>query len=163
MKKILAMLSLGVLVAGTSFAQTVAPQPEGRKHRLENRHQKPRADRERKTPEQWAAARTARLDKQLDLSKAQEKKITALFLEQSKEREQLRANRQPGERKDPQLKASRKEAHAKWEAELQKILTKKQYATLEASRKEKRSQQETRGQRKGQDFKGREFRQKQNS
>ncbi|WP_207434401.1 hypothetical protein [Sabulibacter ruber] len=160
MKKMIAMLSMGILIAGSSFAQTTLPQ-EGRKPRFEQRGERSQGQKEKKTPEQFAADRTARLDKQLNLTEAQEKRINNLFLQQSREREQLRANRQPGEKRDGQNKGFKKEAHAKWEAELKQILTKEQYAKLEVNRQEKRTRFERKVQKRGVEQRGKELRQNQ--
>ncbi|WP_242929436.1 hypothetical protein [Pontibacter vulgaris] len=129
MKKIIAMLALGALMAGTTYAQTTAPQKE-RRHRTEQRGK--RVQKYKKSPEEIAAKRTEMLAKKLDLSKRQQKKLQELNLKRAQE---MQANR--GEARDRKsMRSDRQASKARYEAELKDILNKKQYAQYEAHREE---------------------------
>ena len=157
MKKIIVMLSLGVLVAGTSFAQN-APHKD-KKSRTEHRRERDSfKDRERKSPEERATLRTERLSKQLDLNKSQTRKLQALNLKHAQEMEAMRAQYKNADKRGKNREAI-KASHAKWEAELKDILNKKQYAKYEAERNEMRARREGKGHERGREFRGREFRQ----
>ncbi|WP_181885148.1 DUF4890 domain-containing protein [Pontibacter diazotrophicus] len=148
MKKVILMLSLGVLVAGSSIAQQ-APQKE-RNNRTEQRDGKDK--RERKSPEERAALRTAKMSEELGLNKSQTKKLQALHLKQANELKEMRAQyKHTGKRNKNQnreeMKASREKMQAsreKWDAELKDILTKKQYAQYQEQREEMRAQHKER-------------------
>lgn len=147
MKKIIAALALGILVTGSTFAQT-SPQKEG-KHRAEHRSE--RKDKVKKSPEDRAKLKTEKLSKQLDLNSLQTKRLMALNLKQAQEMQAMRAQHQKGEKRNPQQREQMKAAHARWNAELKDILTKKQYAQYEATREEQRAKhQQGREHRKGQ-------------
>ncbi|MCC9136454.1 DUF4890 domain-containing protein [Pontibacter silvestris] len=160
MKKVIVMLTLGVMVAGSSFAQN-APQKD-RKNRTEQRGE--RGDKARKSPEEIATLRTEKLSKKLDLNNSQTKKLQALNLKQANEMQAMRTKYKDADRRNPKQREEMKAVHAKWEAELKDILNKKQYAQYEADRNEMRARWEKRGQQhKDKDFKGREFRQSERS
>lgn len=147
MKKLILILSLGVLVAGSSMAQQ-APRKE-QKNRTEQRDG--RNGRERRSPEERAALRTEKMSKELGLSKSQAKKLHALNLKQAKEREEMRAQyknaNKRGKSQQREMQASREEMKAsreKWNAELKEILTKKQYAKYQEQHQEMRAQSKER-------------------
>lgn len=161
MKKVIVMLTLGVLVAGSSFAQD-APQKEN-KSRTEQRKSRD-FGRDKKSPEERAQLRTERLSQKLDLNSAQTRKLQALNLKQVNEMQAMRAKYKDADRRNPKQREEMKALHTKWEAELKDILTKKQYAQYEADRKEMRAHLEKRGeQHKGKEFRGREGRQSEKS
>jgi periplasmic protein CpxP/Spy len=146
MKKLIVMLTLGLLVTGSSFAQT-APQKD-KKQRMEQRGK--RVQENRKTPEQMAAKRTEMLTKKLDLNKSQQKKLQALNLKQAQEMQAMRAQRGEATNRES-MRSERKASKARYEAELKDILNKKQYAQYEAHREEMRARYEQkREHRKGQ-------------
>ncbi|WP_439880452.1 hypothetical protein ACSX1A_14995 [Pontibacter sp. MBLB2868] len=134
MKKIIAILSLGVLMAGTTYAQTT-PQKE-RKHRTE------RKQKQKRSPEEMAAKRTEMLTKKLDLNKSQQKKLLALNLKHAQEKQaMMQANR--GEvRNHENMRSERQANRARYEAELKDILNKKQYAQYEADKAEMHARHE---------------------
>ena len=146
MKKILAMLVMGMMMAGTTYAQN-APQKE-RKQRTEQRGE--RIQKHRKSPEEMAAKRTQKLTQKYDLNKSQQKKLQALNLKHAQEKHALHANR--GEARDHRSARGEMQASkARYEAELKDILNKKQYAQYEADKAEKRAKHEQkREQRKAQ-------------
>ncbi|QHL86980.1 hypothetical protein GU926_05825 [Nibribacter ruber] len=148
MKKLILMLSMGVLVAGSSFAQD-GPQ-KVRKERSEHHVRKDGQERVRKSPEERAAKRTEMMAKKYDLNKSQQSKLQALFLKQSNEMAAQRSNRLEATQKDPAQRQARKAQHEQYNNELKKILSKKKYAQFEADRKEmKEKQASKRGQRQG--------------
>ncbi|WP_276499790.1 hypothetical protein [Pontibacter litorisediminis] len=149
MKKNLLMLALGVLVAGSTIAPAVAQ--EAGKPRQEARMHKHKG--ERKSPEERAKARTERMTQELDLSKAQAKKVEALYLKDTKEREAKRANFKKGDKKDAatreQMRSDMMAAHQRHNDELKDILNKKQYAKYEEMQAKKREQMRDRHQERG--------------
>ena len=149
MKKLLLMISMGVLFAGTSFAQD-APQ-KVRKERSEQRMRKDGQERVRKSPEEKAARRAQLMAKKYDLNKSQQAKLQALFLKQSNEMAAQRSNRLEATQKDPAQRQARRAQQKQYNAELKRILTKKQYAQFEADRQERKAKHNTedKGQRRG--------------
>ncbi len=150
------MLTLGVLVAGSTFAQT-APNQDNRA-RTENRGAKKGHAHKAKgtrTPEERAQLRTERLSQRLELSEAQTNQLRALHLKQINENKALRgeARKQKGE-----ARVARKTNHEKYEAELKGILTDQQFAKYQQDREEMRSKSENRSQERGRGFKGKENR-----
>lgn len=142
MKKVILMLSLGVLIAGSSIAQQ-APQKEKR-NRTE--HRDGRDNREHKSPEELAAFRTEKMSKELGLNKKQTRKLQALNLKQANEHEMIRAQYRHADKGNKnqrrEMRASRERmrtSREKWDAELKDILTKKQYAQYQEQRKEMRA------------------------
>ncbi|WP_187264471.1 DUF4890 domain-containing protein [Pontibacter beigongshangensis] len=160
MKKIIVMLSLGVMVAGASFAQN-APQKE-KKNRTEYR-----ADREHKkhnrNPEARAQKQTERMAQRLNLNKSQQKKLQALNVQHAKDMQALQAKYKDADRANSNMRDERKALHAKREAEMKSILNKKQYAQYEAEKSQMRARRQERGQERGKDFKGKESRRSQSS
>ncbi|MBC5994714.1 DUF4890 domain-containing protein [Pontibacter cellulosilyticus] len=134
MKKFIAVLSLSVLMAGTTYAQQ-EPQKE-RKQRTEQRGE--RVQKHRKSPEEMAAKRTEKLTQKYDLSKSQQRKLQALNLKHAQEKHALHANR--GEaRNHRSARGEMQASRARYEAELKDIMNKKQYAQYEADKAEKRA------------------------
>jgi periplasmic protein CpxP/Spy len=157
MKKIIVMLSLGVLVAGSSYAQTT-PQKD-KKERTEQRGAKKgyaaKGDKAKKSPEERAQLRTEKMSERYELNASQKNQLQALNMRQAKEKQSMRANYKGAEDKS-QMRDTMKANHAKWQAELKGILTAQQFAKYEADREEMRSKMENR---KGKgDWKGKESR-----
>lgn len=134
------MLSLGLLVAGTASAQEApkSDKKQGHEHR-QGRH----GARERKNPEEMAARHTDMLDKQLDLSDKQERKVQEITLKRVQETEALRNQMMEAKGQDRSRKSmahqEMKAINDRWEAALKDILSKKQYSQFEASRQEMKS------------------------
>ncbi|MCX2741398.1 hypothetical protein [Pontibacter anaerobius] len=142
MKKNLLALALGVLVMGSAVAPAVAQDTT--KPRQEARMQKHKG--ERKSPEERAQAKTERMDKELDLSKSQAKKVKALYLKEAKEHKEKRAHFKKGDKKDAaareQMRAEMMAAHQRHNEEMKDILNKKQYAKYEEIQAKKRAKHE---------------------
>lgn len=149
MKKIIVMLSLGVLIAGASFAQN-APKRE-RKNRIENRDQ----SRIKRTPEERAARQTEMLSKKLDLSAKQKRKLEALNLKHNQELAALRTNKTGAYNRDRGQREEMQKLRVQWESELKDILNKKQYAQYEAERSERKNRRSIDG--KGREKKHRRY------
>lgn len=137
MKKILLMLSFGLMVAGTANAQeNIKP---GKKEHGEH-HQDRRGNRERKNPEEMAARHTEMLSKQLNLSDKQKSKVQEITLKRSQESEALRHRMMEAKAQDQHQRSlahqEMKAINDRWEADLKDILSKKQYSQFEASREE---------------------------
>ncbi|MFD2248618.1 DUF4890 domain-containing protein [Pontibacter ruber] len=137
MKKIVVMLTLGLLVTGSSFAQNTTAQEN--KPRTEHRGH--RGDKARKSPEEMATRRTEKMVQTLNLNKSQQRKLQALNLKRAQEMQAMHAKR--GEATSRQsMRSEKKASKARYEAELKDILNKKQYAKYEAQREEMRARQE---------------------
>jgi protein CpxP len=140
MKKIFAMLALGTLIAGAASAQEVVKSD--RKARSENQENR-KFNRQRRNPEELAARQTEMLNKKLDLSKKQQKKVQEINLKRTQETEALRsryaAAKDQGRGRNGGLHQEMKATNDRWEASLKDILSKKQYAQYEASRQEMKS------------------------
>lgn len=132
MKKLMAMFSLSLLVAGTSFAQE-GPKQE-RKSRTE-RSGKEGMKHQGSTPEQRAEKRTEMLVKKYNLSQAQQAKLKALHAKQENEMAALRSQR--GTAGEKGNRDGMKAKYSQWESELKGILTKEQFAQYEADKKER--------------------------
>ncbi|WP_192820138.1 DUF4890 domain-containing protein [Rufibacter sp. LB8] len=145
MKKLAAMIALGVMVAGTSFAQT-APKKD-RQHRTERAGQV-KGDRQMKSPAERAAKRTEMLTKKYNLSADQQAKLQALYLRQQSERPMTRGQRGQGEQISQAQRQAMKAKHDQYNQELRSILTPQQYAQYEADRQTK-GNGEHRGKKKG--------------
>ncbi|MGV3540015.1 MAG: hypothetical protein ACO1OQ_09400 [Rufibacter sp.] len=143
MKKVIAMFALGVMVAGTSFAQE-APKKD-KKPRTERSAQDGRKG-ERKSPEEMAAKRAEMLGKQYGLSTAQQAKLLALHKRQAQEMTAMRGEHTRGQELSQEKKDAMKAKHAQWEAELKSIFTPEQYAKYEADQKQRH---ESRGKKSG--------------
>lgn len=142
MKKIFAMLTAGLLMAGVASAQQ-GPATE-RKPRHENQEGR-KGDRERRSPEQLASRQTAVLDKQLGLSNKQRRKVEEISLKRAQETEALRSRfaearqQQQGRGRKAGMHQEMRAINERWEAELKDILSKKQYSQYEASRQQMKS------------------------
>ena len=141
MKKIIVMLSLGVLIAGTALAQN-APRKE-RNSRIENRDQ--RRVHQKKTPAERAAKQTEVLSQKLDLSARQKRKVEALNLKHNQEMEALRSKNNIATRRNKAQREEVRRLRAEREEALKDILNKKQYAKYEADRKELRNRRDMDG------------------
>lgn len=142
MKKLIAALSLGMLVAGSSvYAQTTTPKQD----------QKPRSEMRKamkdKSPEEMAQMRTDRMAKRYDLSANQKNQLQALNTRQAQEMKAKREGYKASAERTPEQKAQMQEARKanqdKYQAEFKNILTADQYAKYEADEaqmKEKRAE-----------------------
>jgi periplasmic protein CpxP/Spy len=140
MKKLIAVLSLGMLVAGSAYAQTTTPQKD-QKARSEQRAAK--GDRAQKSPEDMAKMRTEKLAQKLDLNASQKNQLQALNMRHAEEMKAMRESYKTTGEKTAEDKAKMKEAkqasHDKRQAELKGILTQQQYAKYEADKSEMRA------------------------
>ncbi len=143
MKKLIAALSLGMLVAGGSaLAQTTTTKQD----------QKPRSEMRQgmkdKSPEEMAQQRTERMAQKYDLNANQKNQLQALNMRHAQEMKAMRENhKEATAEKSPeqraQMQEARKASHDKWHAELKGILSAEQYAKYEADQaqmKEKRGE-----------------------
>jgi periplasmic protein CpxP/Spy len=133
MKKLIAALSLGMLVAGGSaYAQTTTTKQD-RKPRSEMRQ-----GMKDKSPEEMAQQRTERLAQRLDLNATQKNQLQALNMRQAQEMKAMRESHKAAADKTPEQRAQMQEArkahHDKWQAELKGILTAEQYVKYETDR-----------------------------
>ncbi len=149
MKKLLAMIALGAMVTGSSFAQTATHKD--RKPRTE-RSGKVASDKKAKSPEEKAEKRAAAMAKKYNLTTAQQNQLKALHasrkqdaaLHHAKGTEMTDAQRQAMKERREAMKASR----AQYKAQLKAILTPEQYAQFEADHKSKKDN-DHKGKRKG--------------
>lgn len=131
MKKPLLLLA-AMAFATASFAQTTPAAtttqlPTHRGHRLgQGAH---------KTPEQRAEHRTAMLTKKLSLTADQQAKVHQILLAQAQEGQALKA-KYPAKEQRQALHQEMKAGHAKYQAQLQGVLTADQYGKLTAMQKE---------------------------
>ena len=160
MKKIMAVLSLGILVAGSSYAQTV-PQKDQQEKRARIEHRAERAERAKKSPEEMAQLKTERMAQKLDLTATQKNQLQALNLRQAEEMKAMRESLKGSEDRT-KIREVRKASHDKWQAELKSILTEKQYAQYEADRAQMSKRSEAKEGFKGRAYKGGEHEKQQN-
>ncbi|WP_210486140.1 hypothetical protein [Rufibacter aurantiacus] len=153
MKKIFVMLSLGLLVTGTTFAQEKTSQE--RKPKTE-RAGKDGVKKQTRTPEEKAAQKAQKLTEKYSLTQAQQTRLQALFLRQATETSALKAQSRAAEGAKPQEREAYKARKAQYEAELKSILTPEQYAQYQADRKEKASHQDGKSGKKAQHLKTKE-------
>jgi protein CpxP len=130
MKKSLLLLA-AMAFATASFAQTTPAAttqlPTHRVHRMgKGAH---------KTPEQRAEHRTAMLTKKLSLTADQQAKVQQIMLAQAQEGQALKA-KYPAKEQRQALHQEMKAGHAKYEAQLQGVLTADQFGKLTAMQKE---------------------------
>jgi len=142
MKKSLLLLA-AMAFATASFAQTTPATttqlPTHRVHRMgQGAH---------KSPEQRAAHRTAMLTKKLSLTAEQQPKVRAIMLAQAQEGQALRA-KYPAQEQRQAMHAEMKAGRAKYQAQLQGVLTADQYGKLAAMKKEHHRHGEHDGQQK---------------
>jgi periplasmic protein CpxP/Spy len=137
MKKLIAVLSLGMLVAGSAYAQTTTTQKD-QKARSEQRAAK--GDRAQKSPEDMAKMRTEKLAQKLDMNASQKNQLQALNMRHAEEMKAMRESYKTTGEKTAEDKAKMKEAkqasHDKRQAELKGILTPQQFAKYEAEKSE---------------------------
>ena len=131
MKKTLLLLA-AMAFATASFAQTAPTTttqlPTHRVHRM--------GQGQRKTPEQRADHHTALLTKKLALSADQQPRVRQILLAQAQEGQALRAKYPAKEQRQAhrqELKAGR----AKYQAQLQSVLSADQYGKLTAMQQER--------------------------
>lgn len=140
MKKLIAVLSLGMLVAGSSYAQTTTPQKD-QKPRSEYRGAN--GDRVQKTPEEMAQMKTDRMAQKLELNASQKNQLQALNLRHAQEMKAMRESHKAAGEKTAEDRAkmqeARKASHDNWQAELKSILTTEQFAKYEADHDEMKS------------------------
>ena len=133
MKK--SLLLLAAMAFGTaSFAQTTPAAtatrlPTHRGHRM--------GKGEHKTPEQRAEQRTAMLTKKLSLTADQQVKVQQIMLAQAQEGQALKT-KYPAKEQRQALRQEMQAGHAKYQAQLQGVLTADQYGKLAALKKEHR-------------------------
>ncbi len=134
MKKSLLLLA-AMAFATASFAQTTPAAtattqlPTHRVHRM-GMHKGAH-----KTPEQRAEHRTAMLTKKLSLSADQQAKVQQIMLAQAQEGQALKA-KYPAKEQRQALHQEMKAGHAKYQSQLQGVLTADQYGKLAALKKE---------------------------
>jgi len=145
MKKLIAMIALGAMVAGTSFAQT-APQKD-KKPRIERAGQG-KDGRQAKSPEERAAKRVEMMSKRYNLSEAQQAQLKTLHQKQGQEMAAMRGQRGQSQKISQQQREAMKAKHEQFNAELKGILTPEQYAQYQTDRQNK-GNGEHRGKRKG--------------
>ena len=143
MKKSLLLLA-AMAFATASFAQTTPAAtttqlPTHRVHRM--------GKDEHKTPEQRAEHRTAMLTKKLSLTAEQQPKVKQIMLAQAQEGQALKA-KYPAKEQRQALHQEMKAGHAKYQAQLQGVLTADQYGKLAAMKKEHHRRGEHAGQQK---------------
>ena len=142
MKRIIAMLAIGTLMSGATYAQETSQKE--RTHRTEHSHKY----KAKKSPEEMAAKRTEMFNKKYDLNKSQQRRLQALNLKFVREKHELHKNR--GEARDHRsMHGEMQASRARYEAELRDILNKKQYAQYEADKTEKRAKRERRKGKRG--------------
>jgi protein CpxP len=132
MKKSLLLLA-AMAFTTASFAQTTPATttttqlPTHRVHRMgKGAH---------KSPEQRAEQRTAMLTKKLSLTADQQTKVQQIMLAQAQEAQALKA-KYPAQEQRQALHQEMKAGHAKYQAQLQGVLTADQYGKLAALKKE---------------------------
>jgi len=143
MKKPLLLLA-ALAFATASFAQTTPAAtttqlPTHGVHRMgKGKHH---------TPEQRAEHRTAMLTKKLGLTAEQQPKVKQIMLAQAQEGQALKA-KYPAQEQRQALHQEMKAGHAKYQAQLQGVLTPDQYGKLAAMKKEHHHRGEHGGQQK---------------
>lgn len=130
MKKSLLLLA-AMAFATASFAQTTPTTttqlPTHRVHRMgQGAHH---------TPEQRAEHRTAMLTQKLSLTADQQPKVREIMLAQAREGQALKA-KYPAKEQRKALHQEMKAGHAKYQAQLQGVLTADQVGKLTAMKKE---------------------------
>lgn len=135
MKKLIAALSLGMLVAGGSaYAQTTTTKQD------RNPRSEMRQGMKDKSPEEMAQQRTEKMSQKLDLDANQKNQLQALNMRHAQEMKAMRESHKAAADKTPEQKAqmqeARKASHDKWQTELKSILTTEQYAKYETDREQ---------------------------
>ncbi|WP_299709160.1 DUF4890 domain-containing protein [uncultured Pontibacter sp.] len=138
MKKLIAALSLGVLVAGSAYAQTSTTTQQDRKPRSEMRAAM--KHKAQKNPEEMAQMKTDRMAQRLELNASQKNQLQALNLRHAQEmkamRESYKATGEKTAEQRAQMQEARKASHNKWQAELKGILSAEQFAKYETDKAE---------------------------
>jgi len=138
MKKSLLVLA-SLVFATTSFAQAPAATTTGPAATHLPTHRVTRPDdlraRAHQTPEQRADHHTAMLTKRLNLSADQQPKVHQILLAQAQEAQALKA-KYPGQDQHQARHQEMKAGHAKYQAQLQSVLSADQYGKLQALRQE---------------------------
>ena len=144
MKKYVAIIALGLAIAGTSQAQN-APQRNNNaknpysQNRSEskdnNQYQRNDNRKDEISPEQQASQRTEMLSQKYGLNSKQKKQLHALNLKYAHEIEgPNNSYNQVGERNKKQQPEMQR-TQANWDKEFKGIVSKKQYAKYEADKK----------------------------
>jgi periplasmic protein CpxP/Spy len=137
MKKLIAALSLSMLVVGSAYAQTTTTQQD-RKPRSEMRAAM--KHKAQKNPEEVAQMKTDRMAQKLELSEAQKNQLQTLNLRHAQEMKAMReSHKAAGEKtaeQRTQMQEARKASHNQWQAELKGILSAEQFAKYEADKAE---------------------------
>ncbi len=129
MKKSLLLLA-ALAFATTSFAQTTPTTqlPTHRVHRM--------GQGQPKSPEQRADRHTAMLTKKLSLTADQQPKVRQILLAQAQEGQALKA-KYPDKEQRKAHRDEMKASHAKYQAQLQGVLSADQYGKLTAMQQER--------------------------
>jgi Spy/CpxP family protein refolding chaperone len=131
MKKSLLLLA-ALAFATASFAQTTpAPTTQLPTHRVHRMGQG-----QHKTPEQRADHHTAMLTKKLSLTADQQPKVRQILLAQAQEGQALKA-KYPAKEQRQAHRDEMKATHAKYQAQLQGVLSADQYGKLTAMQQER--------------------------
>lgn len=132
MKRVMLAAALILGITGAGFAQQTpgATQDSARNH---HKHHKGAAAKEIKTPEERAKLFTASLDKQLNLSEAQEKEIYNIQLENAKKFEAMRKEHQAGVKQNH----SPGKAYAEGMDKINSVLTPEQRVAYQKLREER--------------------------
>jgi len=159
MKKLVAMLALGLTIVGTSYAQNVPQRERNTQDSRSGQERKERKDkgnfdrnsdrRNKLTPEQHATQRTEMLSQQLDLSSKQKRKLQELNLKQAQQMEALTSRNTNSDKRNNNQRQDMKNLRANWEKEFKSIVSKKQYAKYEEDRKQMQAQRANRSNRQG--------------
>ena len=128
MKKPLLLLA-ALAFATASFAQTT-PTPAQTAQAHHGQHHKPA-----KTPAQRADHRTAMLTKKLSLTAAQQPQVHQILLAQAQEGQALKAQ-YPAKEQRPARHQARQASRAKYQQQLQAVLSADQYGKLQAMRQQ---------------------------
>ena len=126
MKKPLLLVVAALFATSASFAQTAPFTTHLPTHRVTRL--KPL-----KTPEQRADKHTAKLTKALNLSADQQGKVQQIMLAQAQEAQTIKTN-YPGATQQPTRHQEMQASHAKYQAQLQRVLSADQYTKLTAMR-----------------------------
>jgi hypothetical protein len=160
MKKLVAMLALGLTLVGSAYAQD-APQREKRESQKgqygQERKERKNKDafgrnaerRDKLTLEQRATKRTEKVSQQLDLNSKQKSKLQELNLKQAQQMEAIATQRTNANNVKGANRQEMQSLHANYEKELKSILTKKQYAKYEEDRKQLQAQRRNRSGKEG--------------
>lgn len=159
MKKLVAMMALGMLVAGSAYAQETSQKEK--KQRTEHRAKKGTRIQKADT-EARATKQTEMMAKRLELSDAQEKELQVLNMRRTQELQALKVKYDKSDARNEAQRAERKAIQERWHADMKEVLNEKQYAQYKADRKKKRGKFEKVDKAKGQKI-SKEKRQKRNS